>query len=75
MLKALTSPASRSPETGSLTHREVEVLRLVAQGHSKREITHRPTFSEGMRPGPMAPRRLTISGPKTIHFSEGIEAT
>ena len=36
----------RRPENGSPTDREVEVLRLVAQGHSNQEIAHRLTISE-----------------------------
>jgi NarL family two-component system response regulator LiaR len=46
VLRELTGSSSRRPENGSLTDREVEVLRLVAQGHSNQEIAHQLTISE-----------------------------
>jgi NarL family two-component system response regulator LiaR len=46
VLRELTGPSSRRPENGSLTDREVEVLRLVAQGHSNQDIAHQLTISE-----------------------------
>ena len=46
VLRELTGPSTRRPENRSLTDREVEVLRLVAQGHSNQEIAHQLTISE-----------------------------
>jgi NarL family two-component system response regulator LiaR len=46
LLRELSTPASRGADTESLTEREVEVLRLVAQGHSNRQISDCLTISE-----------------------------
>lgn len=46
VLQELSSPTGRGPEAGSLTEREVEVLRLVAQGQANREVAERLAISE-----------------------------
>ena len=46
LLRELSSPSAKGPDTDSLTEREIEVLRLVAQGQSNREISDRLTISE-----------------------------
>ena len=46
LLQALAGPSPPPQGNGPLTDREVEVLRLVAQGHSNREISDRLTISE-----------------------------
>jgi NarL family two-component system response regulator LiaR len=46
LLRELSSPSERGPDTDSLTEREIEVLRLVAQGQSNREIADGLTISE-----------------------------
>jgi NarL family two-component system response regulator LiaR len=46
LLRELSSPSGKGPDTDSLTEREIEVLRLVAQGHSNREIADTLTISE-----------------------------
>jgi NarL family two-component system response regulator LiaR len=46
LLQELASPAGRAEEADSLTEREIEVLRLVAHGHSNREISEQLTISE-----------------------------
>jgi NarL family two-component system response regulator LiaR len=46
LLRELSTPASRGADAESLTEREVEVLRLVAQGHSNRQISDCLTISE-----------------------------
>jgi NarL family two-component system response regulator LiaR len=46
LLRQLSEPPERGPDTASLTGRESEVLRLVAQGHSNREISRRLVISE-----------------------------
>jgi DNA-binding NarL/FixJ family response regulator len=47
---ARLAPPARSPDAGlaePLSEREIEVLRLVAQGHSNREIAHKLFLAEG----------------------------
>ena len=46
VLQELSDPSSQGPSTEVLTEREIEVLRLVAQGLSNREISDRLTISE-----------------------------
>ena len=46
LLRELSSPSEQGPNTDSLTGREIEVLRLVAQGQSNREISAILTISE-----------------------------
>jgi NarL family two-component system response regulator LiaR len=46
VLRQLASPSGRGPHADSLTEREVEVLQLVAQGRSNREISDILTISE-----------------------------
>jgi NarL family two-component system response regulator LiaR len=46
LLRELSSPSGQGPDTDSLTEREIEVLRLVAQGRSNREIADTLTISE-----------------------------
>ena len=46
LLQGLAGPSPPPQGNGPLTEREVEVLRLVAQGHSNREISDRLTISE-----------------------------
>ena len=46
LLRELSTPAGRGADAESLTEREVEVLRLVAQGHSNRQISDFLTISE-----------------------------
>ncbi len=46
VLQELAGPSSRRSERGSLTDRELEVLRLVAQGHSNLDIADQLTISE-----------------------------
>lgn len=46
LLRELSTPANRAADSECLTEREVEVLRLVAQGHSNRQISASLTISE-----------------------------
>ena len=46
LLQELAGPAGQAEEADSLTEREIEVLRLVAHGHSNREISEQLTISE-----------------------------
>jgi NarL family two-component system response regulator LiaR len=46
LLQELSQPPSQPPTPDPLTERELEVLRLVAQGHSNQEIANRLTISE-----------------------------
>jgi NarL family two-component system response regulator LiaR len=46
LLRELSNPTGQGPNTDSLTEREIEVLRLVAQGQSNREIAEKLTISE-----------------------------
>jgi NarL family two-component system response regulator LiaR len=46
VLKELSAPSRRSPTTDPLTPREVEVVRLVAQGRENREIAEHLVISE-----------------------------
>lgn len=46
LLQQLAHPSHREPDADLLTEREAEVLRLVAQGQSNREISHLLTISE-----------------------------
>jgi NarL family two-component system response regulator LiaR len=46
LLQELSQPPSEPPTPDPLTAREVEVLRLVAQGHSNQEIAMQLTISE-----------------------------
>ena len=46
LLRQISKPPEPGPDTASLTGREIEVLRLVAQGHSNREISRRLVISE-----------------------------
>lgn len=46
VLQELSEPSGRGPDTDRLTDREVDVLRLVAQGQSNREIADSLTISE-----------------------------
>ena len=46
LLRELSSPSERGPESDCLTEREVEVLQLVAQGQSNRQVAALLTISE-----------------------------
>ena len=46
LLRELSRPSGKAPESETLTERELEVLRLVAQGQSNREISDLLTISE-----------------------------
>lgn len=46
LLKEISFPTGRGPDTASLTDREIEVLQLVAQGRSNREISDLLSISE-----------------------------
>ena len=46
LLQELSHPSGRGSERESLTEREVEVLQLVAQGQSNRQISHQLAISE-----------------------------
>jgi len=46
LLQELTRPHDRGPQADVLTERETEVLKLVAQGQSNREISDELTISE-----------------------------
>lgn len=46
LLRELSSPSERGPESDCLTEREVEVLQLVAQGQSNRQVATLLTISE-----------------------------
>jgi NarL family two-component system response regulator LiaR len=46
LLRELTRPQERGPQADVLTERETEVLKLVAQGQSNREISDQLTISE-----------------------------
>ncbi len=46
LLRGLSAPAPRAREAGSLTQRQLEILRLVAQGASNSEIARRLALSE-----------------------------
>ena len=46
LLRELSSPPQEAPETDCLTDREVEVLQLVAQGQSNRQVADVLTISE-----------------------------
>jgi len=46
LLRELADPTPREPEVDALTEREIEVLQLVAEGHSNREISEQLTISE-----------------------------
>jgi NarL family two-component system response regulator LiaR len=46
LLQELSQPSEEPPPPPSLTEREVEVLRLVAQGQSNREIAQELTIKE-----------------------------
>ena len=46
LLQEISEPSSSGPDVGSLTEREVTVLKLVAQGFSNRDIANELTVSE-----------------------------
>jgi NarL family two-component system response regulator LiaR len=46
LLRQLSEPPKPGPNAASLTGREIDVLRLVALGHSNREISRRLVISE-----------------------------
>ena len=46
LLQELSGPSGRGSDRESLTEREVEVLQLVAQGQSNRQISHQLAISE-----------------------------
>jgi NarL family two-component system response regulator LiaR len=46
LLRELAKPTQRDPEVDTLTEREIEVLQLVAEGHSNRDISEQLTISE-----------------------------
>ena len=46
LLRELADPTPREPEVDALTEREIEVLQLVAEGHSNREISEQLTIRE-----------------------------
>jgi len=46
LLQELAGPGQQDPVSGALSHREVDVLRLVAQGWSNREIAERLGIGE-----------------------------
>ena len=46
LLRELSCPSEQEPESDSLTEREVEVLQLVAQGQSNRQVANLLTISE-----------------------------
>jgi NarL family two-component system response regulator LiaR len=46
LLRKLSKPPSQKPDADALTDREIEVLRLVAQGQSNREISGQLAISE-----------------------------
>ena len=46
LLRELSSPSEQRPESDCLTEREVEVLQLVAQGQSNRQVADLLTISE-----------------------------
>ena len=46
LLRELARPMQRDPDVDTLTEREIEVLQLVAEGHSNRDIAEQLTISE-----------------------------
>jgi two-component system, NarL family, response regulator LiaR len=46
LLQEISGPSSSGPNVGSLTEREITVLKLVAQGFSNRDIANELTVSE-----------------------------
>jgi NarL family two-component system response regulator LiaR len=46
LLTELSTPSSHPPTEDPLTHRELEVLRLIAQGYENREIAEKLVISE-----------------------------
>jgi NarL family two-component system response regulator LiaR len=46
VLQQLSNPNSKGPDADALTDREIEVLRLIAQGRSNREIAEQLFISE-----------------------------
>jgi DNA-binding CsgD family transcriptional regulator len=44
---ACRQPAARYDHTGGLTHREIEILQLMAAGHTNAQVARRLVITEG----------------------------
>jgi DNA-binding CsgD family transcriptional regulator len=68
LLQADAAPAPETPADGILTRREVEVLRLIAEGHSSREIARQL----GIRLATVNAHRASMMKKLNIHKAVGL---